>query len=58
VPTLVINARNDPFLPEPALLAATRKAADCVTLELPRSGGHVGFRGGWLAKRLTGFFAA
>ena len=27
VPTLVINARNDPFLPEPALVAATRKAA-------------------------------
>jgi len=56
VPTLVINARNDPFLPEAALLAATRKAAACVTLELPRSGGHVGFRGAWLVRRLTGFF--
>ena len=44
VPTLVLNARNDPFLPEPALMAATRKVAPCVLLELPRTGGHVGFR--------------
>jgi predicted alpha/beta-fold hydrolase len=58
VPTLVINARNDPFLPEAALVAATRKAAPCVTLELPRLGGHVGFRGGWLANRLIDFFRA
>jgi predicted alpha/beta-fold hydrolase len=56
VPTLVINARNDPFLPERALVAATRRAADCVTLELPHTGGHVGFRSAWLARRLTGFF--
>ena len=58
VPTLVLNARNDPFLPEAALLAAARKAAPCVTLELPRLGGHVGFPGGWLTKRLSEFFRA
>ncbi|MEA3192300.1 MAG: uncharacterized protein QOD26_633 [Betaproteobacteria bacterium] len=58
VPALVINARNDPFLPEAALLAASRKVAPCVTLEFPRGGGHVGFRGAWLAKRLTDFFRA
>jgi predicted alpha/beta-fold hydrolase len=58
VPTLVINARNDPFLPEASLLAASRKAAPCVTLELPRFGGHVGFRGGWMTKRLIDFFRA
>jgi len=58
VPTLVLNARNDPFLPEAALLAASRKAAPCVTLELPRLGGHVGFRGRWLANRLIDFFRA
>ena len=58
VPTLVINARNDPFLPEAALLAATRKVAPCVTLEFPRGGGHVGFRGAWLSQRLTEFFRA
>lgn len=56
VPTLVLNARNDPFLPEPALLAAVRGAAPCVTLEFPRRGGHVGFPGAWLARRLIEFF--
>jgi predicted alpha/beta-fold hydrolase len=55
VPTLVINARNDPFLPEPALLAATRDAASSVTLEFPPSGGHVGFAAGWLRRRLLDF---
>lgn len=56
VPTLVVNARNDPFLPEDALLAATRKAAPCVLLELPRTGGHVGFNAEWLRHRLIDFF--
>ena len=56
VPTLVINARNDPFLPEQALEAATGKAASSVLLEFPRTGGHVGFRGAWLARRLIEFF--
>jgi uncharacterized protein len=65
VPTLVLNARNDPFLPEQALLAAARKAAPCVVLEFPRTGGHVGFvsgpfpgRHGWLPQRLFQFFSA
>ena len=58
VPTLVLNARNDPFLPETALVAAARKAAPCVTLEFPRRGGHVGFSGAWLVKRLTDHFRA
>jgi uncharacterized protein len=56
VPTLVLNARNDPFLPERDLLAAARKAAPCVLLEFPPSGGHVGFPGRWLAARLIEFF--
>ena len=55
VPTLVINARNDPFLPESALLASSRGAASCVTLEFPRAGGHVGFADGWLKGRLADF---
>jgi uncharacterized protein len=55
VPTLVLNARNDPFLPEPALLATTRKVSPCVLLEFPRSGGHVGFGHRWLARRLLRF---
>ncbi|HYG54839.1 MAG TPA: alpha/beta fold hydrolase [Burkholderiales bacterium] len=55
VPTLVLNARNDPFLPEQALLAASRKVPACVLLEFPRHGGHVGFGHRWLAQRLFGF---
>ena len=61
VPTLLLNARNDPFLPEQALLAAARKAAPCVVLEFPRTGGHAGFLAGpfpgrpWLPQRLLEF---
>jgi uncharacterized protein len=55
VPTLVLNARNDPFLPEENLLAAARKAAPCVLLEFPRTGGHVGFGHRRLAQRLLAF---
>ena len=43
VPTLLLNARNDPFLPERELIAAAQKAAPCVVLEFPRTGGHAGF---------------
>ena len=55
VPTLLLNARNDPFLPEHALLAASRDAAPCVLLEFPRTGGHAGFPHRWLAQRLLEF---
>jgi predicted alpha/beta-fold hydrolase len=56
VPTLVLNARNDPFLPEQDLLAAAQRPASCVLLEFPPRGGHVGFSGHWLATRLLEFF--
>ncbi len=59
VPTLVLNAQNDPFLPGVHL---PRQAAACVTLEYPRHGGHVGFAVGalpgqidWLPRRLIHF---
>ena len=57
VPTLLLNARNDPFLPEHALLAAAQKAAPCVLLEFPRTGGHVGFPHPWLAQHLLDFLS-
>jgi predicted alpha/beta-fold hydrolase len=57
VPTLVLNARNDPFLPEQALVAAAQRAAPCVVLEFPRTGGHAGFNRRWLPARLFEFFA-
>ena len=60
VPTLVLNAQNDPFLPRAALLAATRKASSDVVLEFPQAGGHAAFpgRGRWLASRLLEFLTA
>ena len=64
VPTLVINARNDPFMPESSLERA-RAASKHVTFEFPASGGHAGFvtgpfpgRHGWLAARLLEFFTS
>ena len=59
VPTLVLNARNDPFLPGIYLPSS---AAPCVTLDFPEHGGHVGFAAGgppgrldWLPRRLIAF---
>ncbi|NDP60479.1 MAG: alpha/beta hydrolase [Oxalobacteraceae bacterium] len=59
VPTLVLNARNDPFLPGRHLPAS---AAAAVTLDYPDTGGHVGFANGappgrldWLPRRIVDF---
>jgi hypothetical protein len=47
IPALVLNARNDPFLPAAALPGAA-EVGPHVTLWQPRDGGHVGFaRGRW-----------
>jgi len=62
-PTLLINARNDPFFASEAL--PTRKeVSDAVSLEYPESGGHVGFVSGrfpghlaWLPTRILKFFS-
>ncbi len=63
VPTLLLNARNDPFLPVHAL-PGTDEVSAAVALELPDEGGHVGFVTGrppgrldWLPRRLLHFFA-
>ena len=60
VPTLVLNARNDPFLPG---IHLPKRASRSVTLEYPEHGGHVGFAVGalpgrldWLPRRLLHFF--
>jgi predicted alpha/beta-fold hydrolase len=59
VPTLVLNARNDPFLPSHHL---PRIASRSVTLDYPIEGGHVGFAIGplpgslnWLPQRIIRF---
>ena len=59
VPTLVLNARNDPFLPADALERAAHGAAASVLLEFPHTGGHAGFPGRdrWLARRVLDFLS-
>jgi predicted alpha/beta-fold hydrolase len=63
VPTLVLNARNDPFVPA-ASLPGSPEVSAAVTLEQPPEGGHAGFLAGqapgnldWLPQRLVSFFA-
>jgi len=45
IPALVLNARNDPFVPA-ASLPAPHEVGKHVTLWQPADGGHVGFPGG------------
>ncbi|MBC7573604.1 MAG: alpha/beta hydrolase [Herminiimonas sp.] len=59
VPTLILNAQNDPFLPARHLPPS---ASPQVRLEYPRQGGHVGFATGsfpgsldWLPQRMLQF---
>lgn len=63
VPTLLINARNDPFMPG-AVLPGPEDVSEWVSLDFPDGGGHVGFVGApfpgrfdWLPGRVLGFFA-
>ena len=62
LPTLVLNAANDPFLPASALPSSSEVSAD-VELDKPAKGGHVGFVSaampgnlGWLPQRLLSYF--
>jgi predicted alpha/beta-fold hydrolase len=62
VPTLLVNARDDPFLPASALPSRDQVSSD-VSLDFPEHGGHVGFVSApfpghieWLPARLLAFF--
>ncbi len=62
VPTLVLNARNDPFIPAQSLPGPS-EVGPGVQLEQPEDGGHAGFPAspfpgnlGWLPSRLIQFF--
>ena len=62
LPTLLLNAANDSFVP-PAALPAAAELSSRVHFECPAGGGHVGFVGGpwpgsqdWLARRLLKHF--
>ncbi len=61
VPTLLLNARNDPFLPA-AALPAPQELAAAVSAVFPEEGGHVGFPNasgtlGWLPRSVLEFFS-
>ncbi|WP_316975087.1 YheT family hydrolase [Marinobacter xestospongiae] len=43
VPALLVNAQDDPFLSADCFPRSSSLLGDCVTLEAPRWGGHVGF---------------
>lgn len=62
LPTLVLNALNDPFLPRHAL-PSPKEVSSAVALDYPAGGGHVGFVSGpfpgrldWLSQRLLAYF--
>lgn len=62
VPTLVLNAMNDPFIPASSL-PVDSEVSRAVVLEKPATGGHGGFtstpfpgRLDWLPERLVSFF--
>lgn len=64
IPTLVVNARNDPFVPAWSLPKPS-EVGSWVTLWQPREGGHVGFpQGGppghvrWLPDAVGGWLSA
>lgn len=64
VPTLLLHARNDPFLP-PAALPRADGLPPAVNLELLAQGGHVGFVHGpppgrldWMPERVLAHFSA
>ncbi len=59
----MLNASNDPFVPDASLPGAEQVSA-AVTLLQPAHGGHAGFATPpvpgdirWLARRVTTFFA-
>ena len=64
IPTLIVNAQNDPFLSELCYPVAQCKNHRFVKFENPRHGGHVGFaqfnKNGlyWSEERALSFFAS
>jgi predicted alpha/beta-fold hydrolase len=65
VPTLILNARNDPLVPA-HLIPRPRDVSDKVTLEITDDGGHIGYVCGrwpwsprfWLDTRVPAFLSS
>lgn len=66
VPSLIVNARNDPFLTDDCLPYEQARSSPWVFLEVTEAGGHVGFMSGnvrfrgrwWTEKRALAFIEA
>ncbi len=64
VPTLLLNAANDPFLPDPCYPRSIAQEHGRLVLEMPESGGHVGFVSFndageyWSERRTTSFLTS
>lgn len=64
IPTLILQAKDDPFMTED-IIPAQHELSSQVKLEVTDAGGHVGFVGGrfpwrpeyWLEKRVPGFLS-
>jgi len=61
VASLLVNAENDPFLPQECFPYQAARDNPNLTLEVPKSGGHVGFielnrrQGYWMERRVVEF---
>jgi predicted alpha/beta-fold hydrolase len=61
IPALLVNALNDPFLPEACFPYEEAQQSEWLSLEVPRSGGHVGFielnnrQAYWMERRVVEF---
>jgi predicted alpha/beta-fold hydrolase len=49
-PTLIVNAKNDPMLPQSCYPIALAKEHPYIYLEMPEFGGHVGFSLAWKSR--------
>lgn len=64
LPTLLLHAKDDPFIPSGAI-PLSRELSPCTTLEVTEKGGHIGFVGGavpgrpyyWLERRILEFLS-
>lgn len=60
IPVLLVNAKNDPMLPQSCYPVEIAQNHPFVYLEIPENGGHVGFtlagnRGNWAEQRALEF---
>ena len=62
VPSLILSAGDDPFLSAECIPLDAKKTNSCLTVEVPKWGGHVGFVGGgavaseyWSETRIANF---